>query len=116
MSDVIRHVLEVMQRMYAILLNTNVNNHMIVTGSISELHIVPMLSCIRDIDLMILQMKSLAIPSRREIPRHLPPMGREVNIYSTLRIYIIRIVDIHNDNFELLISTIDTISYSTSIE
>jgi hypothetical protein len=56
--------------------------YFIGTGSASELYIEPMLNCIRDVDFMIPLMESLAVPSRREIPRHLPPtFDNSVDVY-----------------------------------
>jgi hypothetical protein len=45
-----------------------------VTGSISELYIEPILPCIRDVDITRVYPFALAVWSRCQVPRNLPPM------------------------------------------
>jgi hypothetical protein len=53
-----------------------------VTGSVSELYIEPMLRCIRDIDVMFTAPMCLAVTSRYQVPRNLPPMFEDtVDVY-----------------------------------
>jgi hypothetical protein len=53
-----------------------------VAGSVSELHIDPMLPCVRDTDVMSTSLTALAMPSRLQVQLHLPAMFEDaVHVY-----------------------------------
>jgi hypothetical protein len=55
-----------------------------VTGSISEMYIEPMLPCVRDIDIMYNFSRFLAVHSRQQVPRCLPPTFEDALVVSEI--------------------------------